>query len=112
MSSEACVHFIQSSNIISARDLTLSTSQSVTIETSFPALCSSAHTNNNLSLFSGTSDPTGSFNSRHLVQPYFCYFYLYMLFLLLTFCINVSYRPIVNGCILSSMFENVRKYTI
>src|SRR6218665_1418891 len=38
------------------------------------------------------------------------YFYFYMMFLLLTFCINVLHRLIVNGCILSPMFENKRRY--
>jgi len=48
------------------------------------ALCFSAHTNN--------------------------YFYFYMMFLLLTFCINVLHRLIVNGCVLSPMFKNKRRY--
>jgi len=30
----------------------------------------------------------------------------------LTFCINVSHRLIVNGCVLSPMFENKRRYNI
>src|SRR6218665_2059878 len=72
MSSEACVHCALPSSITSALDPTLSTSQLVTIETFSPALCFSAHTNN--------------------------YFYFYIMFLLLNFCINVLHRLIVKSC--------------
>ena len=78
-----------------------SVSHLVTIETFYPVLCSSAHTNNNLSLNS-------------LTIFFTCTIFLLLLFPFdvstLTFCINVSYRPMVNGCILSPMFENKWKY--
>src|SRR6218665_2239450 len=84
MSSKACVHCALPSSITSALNPTLSTSQLVTLETFSPALCFLAHTNN--------------------------YFYFYMMFLLLTFCINVLHRLIVNGCVLSHMFDNKQRY--
>src|SRR6218665_2619816 len=84
MSSEACVHCALPSSITSVLDPTLSTSQLVTIETFSPALCFLAHTNN-LLLF-------------------LCYVST------LTLGINVLHRLIVNGCVLSPMFENKRRY--
>src|SRR6218665_899854 len=47
---------------------------------------------------------------------YHCNFISYCLFNIsiadstLTFCINVSYRLILNGCVLSSIFENKQRY--
>src|SRR6218665_4129742 len=84
MSSEARVHSPLPSSITSVLDPTLSTSQLVTIETFSPALCFLAHTNNLL-------------------------LFLYYVSTL-TFCINVLHRFIVNGCVLSPMFENKRRY--
>src|SRR6218665_2089526 len=84
MSSEACVHCALPSSITSALVPTLSTSKLVTIETFSPALCFSAHTNNLLSFLCDVST--------------------------LTFCINVLHRLIVNGCVLSPMFVNRRRY--
>src|SRR6218665_1137126 len=91
MSSDACVHSALPSSITFALDPTLSISQLVTIETFSPTLCSSAHTNNNLSLSSVTSHH----NLYLYIIFYYFYFHNYTVFTL-TFCINVSYRPIVN----------------
>src|SRR6218665_3116315 len=107
MSSEAYVHSALPSSISSALDPTLSTCQLVTIETFSPALCFSAHTNyNNLSISSVTS------HHSFYLYPIFSSSLLLFLYDVstLTFCINVLHRLIVNGCILSPMFENKRRY--
>ena len=94
---------------LAALDPTPSTSQLVTIKTFSPALCFSAHTNYNiLSISSVTS---------HYIKPLLIpYFYSSSLLLFLydvstsTFCINVSYRLIVNGCVLSPMNDDTIQY--
>src|SRR6218665_2258680 len=91
----------------SALDPILSTSQLLTIETFSPALCFSAHTNYNILSIS-------SVTSHYSLYLYPIFSSSLLLFLYdvstLTFCINVSYRLIVNGCVLSPMFENKRRY--
>jgi len=94
-------HLQLPSNITCARNPTLSTSQSGTIETFSLVLCSSINYPSPLAPLTIAIQYT----STTLVIPYS---FISICVSTLTFCTIVSYA--VNGCVLSPMFGNKRKY--
>src|SRR6218665_3364136 len=82
MSSETCVHSVLPFNIICAHDPTLSTSHPGRKETFSLVLCPLAHTNNKLSLSSGSSHHKYTTDLHHFTNTLLslfciCIFFIY-----------------------------------